>query len=775
MNVDFAALVRLEFLLLLRSRGLGILAAVTIGTVTLNLVLSSADVAGILASIATSLLAIELPVLALVLSPMITRGWTHRGDVVWAAPVGLWAIAAARLTAAWLAVGGILLAGVLGASLFLSARSEWPLSNGIFLFGSLIRLTLPVTWAQITILHALAHLLRRTAWVALIGIGMTLVTALGAYMFVQHLLHPLNYSWVTLAFNTVVGLGADGLIQSRKAWMFLAVGFTLWSASLLIVPFQDYRVYWQPRQGWFLSGSTAALLIVAVTTIALYRQSYRASIVPLTQTSQVAVWRVDEVSHDVKLDAGELGVTTRLTLEFASPRTDDLHAVDLALNPGLQVQSARVNGKEAQAVRRGEVVALSWPDAAPLPTAAETVAVEVTYQGRPRLLREDYGNVLALPYFPPRFRRQTASYLGSDTLFWMRDADWLAWPLTPYTKRARVANELAVTVSQDFDGPLYSTADQIALNDIGQSPMEHRWSGPFPPLLMWAAPYRTLPDDSGELHLGRLQNQEEIGAAKEILDWVAKIQKAQGKPPVDLTLAVIPYGNRILFAPPYVGVPEARIQWVMLWDLEGEDSLPLQVRLGEAIRLTEDWLAELLPWEERPMIFEGEIRGISEGRIPRNVQAPYQRWTENPAASMWHHAFAVVLAQRLLFSEHAAFVQSEREAWERIRNIEGELLTSDLAYVDGGFYEFKGPVSPYEPEKYGGDYAEFCALATAVATLHTLADVHGDGFLWHWLQTLGEKIRADEVVDESDLWRVGAALVGAPLGPIAAPCQAYQG
>lgn len=771
MNVAFAALVRLEFLLLLRSRGLGILAAVTIGTVTLNLVLSSSDVAGILASIATSLLVVELPVLALVLSPMITRGWTHRGDVVWAAPVGLWTIAAARLTAAWLAVGGILLAGVLVASLFLSARSEWPLSNGIFLFESLIRLTLPVTWAQIAILHALAHLLRRTAWIALIGIGMTLVTALGAYMFVQHLLHPLNYVWVTLAFNTVVGLGADGLIQSRMAWMFWAVGFALWSASLLIVPLQDYRVYWPPRQGWFLSGSTAAILIVAATTIALYRQSYRASIVPRTQTSQVAVWQVDAVSHDVKLDAGELDVTTRLTLEFALPRTDDLHSVDLALNPGLQVQSARVNGEEAQAVRRGEVVALSWPDAVPLTTAAETVAVEVAYQGRPRLLREDYGSILALPYFPPSFRRQTASYVGPDTLFWTRDGDWLAWPLTPYTKRARAANELTVTVSQDFDGSLYSTADQIALNDIGQSPMEHRWSGPFPPLLMWTAPYRTLPDDSGELHLGRLQNQEEIGAAKEILDWVAKIQKAQGKPPMGLTLAVIPYGDRILFAPPYVGVPEARIQWAMLWDLEGEDSL-LRVQLGEAIRLTEDWLAELLPWEERPMIFEGEVRGISEGRIPRNVQAPYQRWTENPASFIWHYAFAVVLAQRLLFSEHAAFVQSEREAWEHIQNIEGEILSSDLAYVGGDFYEFREPVGLYE---YGENYAEFCALAMAITTLHTLADVHGDGFLWHWLQTLGEKIRADEVVDESDLWRVGAALAGAPLVPIAAPCQAYQG
>ncbi len=245
--MNFLALVRLEFLLLLRSHGLGLYAAVTALVLAANLIFSSVDMAGMVESLTTSLLVVELPVLALTMAPVLTRDWTIRGDVVRTAPVGYLPLTAARLVAALLAVSGLLMAVFAVAGLAFGSRSDYLLPNGFLMGLALCRLVLPVAWAQVALIHALCNVLRRVAWVALPCMLLTLTTVLGAYMFTQHLLHPLNYGWLTLAFDTTVGLGADGPIQGRMTLMFLAVGLGLWLLSLPTIRLQDSRADW--RQG----------------------------------------------------------------------------------------------------------------------------------------------------------------------------------------------------------------------------------------------------------------------------------------------------------------------------------------------------------------------------------------------------------------------------------------------------------------------------------------------------------------------------------------------
>ncbi len=493
---------------------------------------------------------------------------------------------------------------------------------------------------------------------------------------------------------------------------------------------------------------------------------------PKTQTVQIHTWQVDEAAHEIEWRRGKLAAASRLRMRPAKTETGSLDAVDLVLNPGLQVQAAQWNGVSAVTERRGEIVSLSWPDGEPWPSVP--VEIEVEYTGSPRLLREDYGETSALPYPVPRFRRKTVSYGDADHLFWVRDSDWLVWPLSPYPKRSRQNHEIVVTVG-GASVPLFSTADQVSFQPDSATAV-HRWSGPAPALLMWAAPQRTLEVPGGRLHIGRLQNDYEIEAAQEILGWAHRLQEIQGREAEELELLVMPYGDRVQFAWPYVGIPEEQVQWQVLWNLSladahEEETIRFQVRLGAAIQLTADWLFELVPWEARPMTFDGRSYDHHDDQAPRrNPQAPFQRWTAHPVPAVWHYAFAVVVAQRWLMVEEAEFIDREKLLWEQISEVEGELRGS-VALLENGFRLLTSPAGLRE---YGED--DTCELAAAVVEIHAFADAYGDASLWRWLDAL-HAFQGDSdnpgVVNEAVIKQVGTALAEGPRKPAEVPCRKY--
>ncbi len=456
--VSWPALVRLELLVLWRSRGIGLYAVVMAGVIVALQVFGAREATThILTVTATAFLGMGLPVLALALGPALVWSWTRRGDVLWASGVHLVLLATARLTAALLAVCGILLVAGATAGLLLGVYSvQPPLATGVFLGTVLIRLLLPVACSQVALVHALAHVLPRTTWVAVPCLVLTFLTLLAPYLFVQHLLAPLNYSWVTLSFDPVLGMGADSRLQGDLAWVYLGGGIALWLLSLPVATHRDERVDSPPGQCRVLATGTAVGLGLITAVVAGYLHLQHSSVVPPPAATPPGEWTVLTATHKVQLTDTELAAVTRLQLQPSSGKPVP-PGIELALNPGLQVQAATLADQPVQAMRHGEAVVLPWPSEirdTPVP-----IEVEIRYAGQPRLLREDYGQVSFLPYMPPSFRRPAVSYMGRDALFWVRDHDWLAWPYTAQAQQAWEASTLAITVTRADADALVSTAD----------------------------------------------------------------------------------------------------------------------------------------------------------------------------------------------------------------------------------------------------------------------------------------------------------------------------
>ncbi len=508
------------------------------------------------------------------------------------------------------------------------------------------RLLFPVTWAQIVLVHALAHLLRRTVWVAALCLVPTVFVSLGSLVYTQSFLHPFNYGWIALSFDTVQGIGADGPFQAKAAGLMVLAALSLWGVSILVVPRQDERVGWKPGVDLVLYGSVALALGLLVAGSFLFQTAAQRSLVPKTETEQIDSWEVLSSFHRIHLDGDAVTVESRLKLQSTASPQQAPSSVDLALNTGFSVHSALLNGQSVPVRREGETAALLAPhEILSLPTEVD---VAISYSGKPVLLREDYGDVVSVPYLPPRFRHSAVGYMGPSTLYWTRDSDWLVWPLSPYPHIAQEINQIEMSVAPtSVRFPLFSTAGSVGIDPTANSRQLHVWTDRIPAFLMSSGPYRREGSDFGDLYLGRFQLAGETEIARQYLAWSEELNLSGGNPPDEMTLAVIPYGTKILFADTYVLVPEERLRWPFPEGLKEAPSQQQQYLAG-AIRLVADWLSEKIAWEQEPMIFHGVARGIREGywEFP-NPQAPFLRWIPNPTPRAWQQAFAIVLTHRV--------------------------------------------------------------------------------------------------------------------------------
>ncbi len=768
-------LVRIERRLLWRSRLMGLYPVMAFGIATVTLGAHNEGMALAVPALATALLIVQLPILVVILAPSVTGTWGRKGDCLWSTASGLPVIATARLAAASASVSVLLLLVIVFTGIVVAVfiridaggHSSEVFHSGMQLAVDLGRLLFPVTWAQIALVQALAHFLRRTVWVAVLCLVPTLFISLGGLIYTQSFLHPFNYSWVALSFDAVQGLGADGPFQARAALLMVVAALGLWGVAILLAPRQDERVGWQPGQAPWVYGAAALGLGLCLASAWVFQMAAQRSIVPRTETAQINAWEVVSAEHRVQWDRDVLTVASRLTLRSPASSQPALHAVDLALNTGLSVQAAWLNGQSVPVHRRGEVVALRAPDAA-LSLPAE-VEVEISYAGTPVLLREDYGDVLAIPYFPPRFRHRAVGYMGPDTLYWVRDSDWLVWPLSPYAHIAQDSNHIELSMAPAAARvSRFSTAGSVGPDPAAAAHQLHVWTEQVPAFLIAAGPYRREGAGAGTLYLGRFQATEKTEIARQFLAWSAALHRFSGNPPAAMTLAVIPYGDRMLFADSYVLVPYERLQWPFPVGLE--DPSQQQQYLAGAIRLSADWLSEKIDWEQAPMIFKGVPRGINEDtwEFP-NPQAPFRRWIPNPAPRVWPQAFAIVLAHQVFFAEDPELIRAERAAWEYQRDIAGAI------WRPGHFVRENEPMLfPYVAPVGNEKEMDYCALAYAVSALHGVADTYGPDFLWDWLEALEiESAQGRVRISEAVIWQTGSELAdGLTPPPRNAACKA---
>ena len=758
--MSWLTLVGTEVILLWRSRMVGLYLVVALGLLSAVLTLNPGSITEVVPRVTTGLLVIQLPILALGLAPALTRTSGDRGDLLWATPLALPVVATARLAAAGSVVSGVLLltAGVTG--LILGWRSGDLFLNGGYLGATLLRLLLPISLIQVLFVHALTYLWPRLLWPILACVGLTFVMTLGSQLTVLSLVHPLNFGLVTLSFNTVLGLGADGFLQARLAFFYGPVALALWLGSLYWVSHRDSRQGWPPSQdGWYwgIAGANIGLVLLAG---GLYVQGLQQRIVPATITSQADTWDVLSAHHQAQIDGTALTVESQLHLHNIAPVAQT--TIDLVLNPGLQVQEAALNGHTAQFRRQGEVVALSRPDLVLTPQT--DLEIQLRYGGSPVLLREDYGAVVSVPFLPPAFARAAVNYLDRRSLFWLRDTDWLAWPLRSDPHVSRDTQTIAVALEPEvYRGSLISTAHYVEPETQGATRVWHHWSSPIPALLLAAGPFQRLDRAPGTLRLGRFQAAGTFDRASQLLAWSQQLETQRDQRAAQQTLVTLPYGTRILFAPEQVLVPESRL--ALTWG-PGINTTEKE-QLLTAIHLTADWLQEEIPWAWPPMTFDGRIRGydsdcteLANGQwdcamvLPRsrNPQAPHQRWLPHPEPPLWLQAFAVVLTHRTLFTEAHDLIDSERQAWEFLAEASEASLTRKPAGMRDNVE------------------ADPCALAGAVLSLHQAVDAQGEAFLWQWLDAL-EPHAPYTPIDEAALWRIGAAVAGTPLAPVQPPCH----
>lgn len=759
--MNWITLVVTEVRLLWRSRIVGLYLFVVLGLLCYALFLSSGSIAMAISRITTGLLVIQMPILALGLAPALTRTSGDRGDLLWATPLALPAAATSRLAAAGIIVSGVLLLTAGTTALILGWRSGDLFLHGGYLGITLLRLLLPISLAQVLFIHALTYLWPRTLWTVLACVGLMFMMTLGSQLTVLSLAHPLNFGLATLSFSSVLGLGADGFLQARLAVLYGVMAPALWLGALYWAAHRDPRQGWPPSQDRWLWGISGAGIGLVVLVSVLYVQGAQQRIIPATITNQVDTWDVLSAHHQAQLKGTVLTVESQLRLHNIAPTSQ--RTIDLVLNPGLQVQSATLDGHTAQIRRQGEMVALSQPD---LILAPQTdIEVQLRYEGSPILLREDYGAVSSMPFLPPEFSRAVVSYQDHRSLFWLRDTDWLAWPLRPDPHVVRDTQTIAVAVEPDARrGSLISTAHRIDPENSEATRVWHHWSSPIPALLLATASYQILDQEPGTLHLGRFQSPDTFDRAELLLAWTQQLERQIGQTATQSALVTLPYGKRILFAPAQILVPESRLD--STWG-PGVNT-PEKQHLLDAMRLTADWLQERgVRWAREPMMREGRVRGFTtdcteldngqwecEIVLPRarNPQAPHQRWLPHPEPPLWLQAFAIVLTHRALFAGEHDLIDSERQAWEFLAKAAETSLT-------------RKPVGMRSDLE-----ADSCALAGAVLSLHQAADAQGEAFLWQWLEALETANASTMPIDEAALWNIGSNVAGTRVARLNPPC-----
>lgn len=159
--------------------------------------------------VSNNILFFQLPLLALLISPLVVQNKGPRKDWLWTTPLELPLLVLSQ----FVGVGVVLcvtlaLTGFLALA-FLTIAGTVPAGNVVSLYGYYLLLLLPVTLAAAGAVIALALLVRNTYVVTAAVAAVSALTWLGLFMPTATLLTPLNFTLLTVDLNPVAGLGAE--------------------------------------------------------------------------------------------------------------------------------------------------------------------------------------------------------------------------------------------------------------------------------------------------------------------------------------------------------------------------------------------------------------------------------------------------------------------------------------------------------------------------------------------------------------------------------------
>lgn len=693
--------------------------------------------------ICNNILFFQLPLLALLISPLIVQNKGPRKDWLWTTSLELPLLVLGQFVGAALVLCVTLaLTGFLALAL-LTIAGTVPVGNAVSLFGYYLLLLLPVTLAAAGVVIALTLLARNTYVVTAAVAGISALTWLGLFLPTATLLTPLNFTLLTLDLNPVAGLGAERPLLLSLLLFYLSCIPLLLILAMACHTRLDHRSGWPPERRRSFTVLALLAVVAAGGSWHYYSVSAAQRLVPPPAAEQIDSWGVVNVEQSVILNGRILVASTKMGLKNRSDAAHD--SVELSLNPGLLVTEATVDGKSVSSKRIGELIRLG-----PLPSSVAgggKIELELRYTGVPILLREDYQLANTITEGDPvSFQRSYVSFVNERALQWMRDSDWLAWPLSSGPHVAGHAHILRISFN-NWDGPVLTSGAVIAQEsgvDI------YTWDKP-PQFLLTRGVYRHSSSAEGDTWVGKLSTEQTTASARRLL----QLRRALGEwleisPPALYQAVELPYVQGIAMGGAILGFPNeiesgfsSSSTSVIVSD--SSSGAPVEVKtvhtpaaasaLHLAIEVGRAWLSDEVLWPRNELTRSGNLRSYSVAcDLPDdagnqkcvrkslggvNPQAPDGRWSAESESQSdvtpLLQAFAVVVAHELVLAVvgEQAFIEEELSKWNGVAFPDLESRGNTSSFVPPFLLPERLPVGTWKTRRN-------CQLAHFVVALNEL-------------------------------------------------------
>lgn len=610
-----------------------------------------------------------MPLLVWLISPVFARQRRTAFDWVWTTGLDTSTVVGGHLIG--LAVGcalGIVTCVTLACAIMFSRG--FLTSAHIFDFFKYASILIPVTCLEFGIVASLSLILRQTLVVVTVIGAVYMALVLGVLMPYASLLTPLNYTLLTLQIDPVAGLGAERAILEPLLWVYVSSAGTFVVLAILIIGLTDVRqgLRYHSKLGLGL------LLVMSLSIMSwagfAYQAAVNRAVVPPPVIEQIDSWRVVSAKHEGRIDPNGMTIDSRL--EITNLDAKPVSTVLLALNPGLEVMYATLNGQPAKTQREGETVRLTVPNMTV--ASGQSITLTLAYRGSPILLREDYSSDQDMRDGETiRFSRPVRGYHDHQSLLLLRDGDWRIWPIV---SGAHIApkNELRLQVTGY--PTILSSGEQIPQPS---GPVAHTWSTHPPQLLFVAGLYRAEPLGRATILVAPKGSSYDWTMATEAVQLRQKLDTWIGDADGTVTYhaVTLPYVRDVAIGGMLVGVP-AVVQFSTFdgYVLQNDEQLPrlLSIRLAHAA------LSDRIAWAVAPLNNSGEARArrVICANLGENdqgcetialgvnsSQAPHGRLREPRVPSPALYALSVIVGNQIAGVD-VRTQDEERQLWQQL-------------------------------------------------------------------------------------------------------------
>lgn len=623
--------------------------------------------------VVSNILFFQFPLLAIVITPALTRHQHSSREWIWATQIDYPLLLTGQI------FGFILLFSFAVVFIPCSVTFAWMVFekssfiNFVVLWKVYTLLLLPVTFLEISIIVSVTCLVRNSIISITFIIAATILTWLGALMPSASLLTPLNYTLLTLYFDPVAGLGAEKKLIETLAFFYFSIGLLSLFMSVLTNALLFSREQTKPRSKFSLMvllGFSAGIMFLAYGFY--WSESKQRTVPPPPSQIQIDTWKLVSDFHIGSIaDNNQLKLESELTIINAS--NDHQTDLFLSLNPGLICEKAKVNNEVATCERQGEFVRIPLPI---LVKPNQKVSVEVFYQGKLVLMREDYSLAYTTRgYSPPSFQNPVYNFLQNEIVYLHRDGDWKVHPLSSSSRISGTTITLSVPVSRE----MVSTGEIIRQNG---SHVTYQWVGALPQILLASAPYIKIPTLNDQIFLGVYSDKSDFDKAVLLFTFKKSLDSKFGLiANSQQTAIMLPYVQELIFSDSVIGLPAKYSNQ--------NDSLNVEYLLARDASLA--WLIDHVSWP-REINTTGHLRSfetvceepdetgyqdcqtISLGKD--NLQSPQGRGIYQVAGNDVLYALQTILALDLLnrSDQNEAFVKHEYESWLQKAECNSEVI-----------------------------------------------------------------------------------------------------